>query len=334
MNFQEWLWCPLCKGALLAQGEGFHCVRCQRTYPVVLGIPDLRVYPDPYISIEVDHDKGYQVQEQAQKLSFPDLLRFYWEHVSMPPTPVNLRERFIRHLLTDEQRIKGYQDQLGAGDTFLDVGCGAAALVKVGQAKFRTVIGCDVAFRWLILARKRLQEAGQPANLVCCCADYLPFSGGRFDTVTAVSLLEHTSDAPAVLIECARVTKNGGRTFILTTNRFSIAPEPHVRVWGVGFLPRSWMPAYVKWRRGIAYEKQRLLSIFELRRFLKHAAFDSIRFSLPVFMDVDVKHAGVAERIGARGFSFLSKIPVVRGLLQVISPVIQALATRRQQPPG
>ena len=118
--------------------------------------------------------------------------------------------------------------------------------------------------------------------------------------MTAVSLLEHASDAAAVVKECARVTKNGGRTFVLTTNRFSIAPEPHVRVWGVGFLPRSWMPAYVKWRRGIAYENKRLLSIFELRRFLKAAAFDSIRFSLPVFMDADVKHAGIAERIGAR----------------------------------
>src|SRR5206468_4616791 len=104
--------------------------------------------------------------------------------------PVDLRERFIRHLLTDEQRIKGYLDQLGAGDMFLDVGCGAAALVKVAQTKFRTAIGCDVALRWLILARKRLQEAGLPVNLVCCCADYLPFSRGMFDTVTAVSLLE------------------------------------------------------------------------------------------------------------------------------------------------
>src|SRR5207253_3900557 len=145
-----------------------------------------------------------------------------------------------------------------------------------------------------------LQEAGLAVNLVCCCADYLPFSRGRFDTVTAVSLLEHAGDAPAILNECARVTKNGGRTFILTTNRFSIAPEPHVRVWGVGFLPRRWMPAYVKWRSGLAYEKKRLLSCFEIRRFFRKAGLPKLRFSLPAVTAADWQHLGTLERMGAR----------------------------------
>ena len=324
----QWLRCPRCKGELSARNEGLHCGACQRAYPVVLGIPDLRVYPDPYVSFEEDHFKGHQVQEQAAKLDFAGLLRFYWENVSLPPTPVDLRERFLRHVLTDEERIASYTDQLGAGDAFLDVGCGAGALLKVAHKKFGTLIGCDVAFRWLILARKRLEDAHLPANLVCCCADHLPFPEQSFDTVAAVSLLEHVDAAPAVLKDCARVTKGGGRIFVLTTNRFSIVPEPHVRVWGVGFLPRRWMPAYVKWRRGVAYERKHLLSIFEVRRSLKAAECDALAFSLPAFAEVDLQHAGRLERMGAAVFSFLGKIPPIRRLLLRISPVIQVLATR------
>ena len=102
IELSAFLRCPLCKGPVASRGEAYHCARCDRAYPVVLGIPDFRVYPDPYISIEADHRKGAQVQEQAEKLSFRDLLRFYWEHVATPPTPLDLRERFIRHVLTDE----------------------------------------------------------------------------------------------------------------------------------------------------------------------------------------------------------------------------------------
>lgn len=326
------LCCPRCKGALVSQLEGLLCARCQRSYPVVLGIPDLRVYSDPYVTFEEDHYKGHQVHEQAQRLSFPELLRFYWENVSQPPTAVELRERFIRHVLTDEERIAGYLEQLGTGGAFLDVGCGAGSLVKAAHGLFGTVIGCDVAFRWLILARKRLEEAQVPANLVCCCADYLPFPDGSFDTVATVSVLEHVRAAPAVLKDCARVACEGGRIFVLTTNRFSIAPEPHVRVWGVGFLPRRWMPAYVRWRRGVAYDKHRLLSLFELRRFLKAAECDSLSFRLPVLANRDLEHASSVERLGARIFSFLGRLPLVRAFLLLVSPVIQVLARRSSRP--
>jgi ubiquinone/menaquinone biosynthesis C-methylase UbiE len=297
-------------------------------YPIVLGIPDLRVYSDPYVTFEEDHDKGRQVQEQAERLSFSELLRFYWENVSLPPTPVPLRERFIRHVLTDQERIAGYIDQLGEGAAFLDVGCGAGALVKAAHAKFGTVIGCDIAFRWLVLARKHLEEAQLPAKLVCCCADYLPFAEQSFESVAAISLLEHISDAPAVLRECARVTNDHGRVFLLTTNRFSIAPEPHVRVWGVGFLPRRWMPAYVKWRTGLAYDRKHLLSVFELHRFLRIAGYRATHSPLPRIADVDLENAGGIERLGARIFRMLGRIPLVRALLLLISPVIQGAARR------
>jgi ubiquinone/menaquinone biosynthesis C-methylase UbiE len=326
----------MCKQELAQQAEGFTCAHCRRTYPVVLGIPDLRVYSDPFISIEEDHFKGRQVQEQADKMDFAALLRFYWEHVSLPPTPVDLRERFIQHVLTDEKRVRRFQDQLGSGQTCLDVGCGAGSLVGVAQREFGLVIGCDVAFRWLILARKRLEELGHAASLVCCCADFLPFPPESFDLVTAVSLLEHVRDVPAVAGECGRVLAKNGRLFVWTANRFSLAPEPHVGIWGLGFLPRRWMPAMVKWRRGLSYEKIHLLSCFDVRRIIRKAGFHSATFSLPPVTDEDLQGRGTLERLGARFFRFLSGVPLLRRLLIPVSPALLLLAkkSRADSPAG
>ena len=331
--FLHLLRCPVCKQELASDGEAYRCTHCQRTYPIVLGIPDLRVYSDPYITIEQDHEKGRIVQSQAERMSFAELLRFYWENVSLPPTPVDLREGFIRHVLSDQIRVESFARQLGSGNTCLDVGCGAGALIGVTRRSFEVVIGCDVAFRWLVLARKRLHEAGATANLVCCCADYLPFAAESFDLVTAISSLEHVRNAQAVVGECSRVQRGGGRLFVWTANRFSLAPEPHVHIWGVGFLPRRWMPAYVKWRRGLPYDKQHLLSCFELRRTLKRMRYDSFAFSLPSVTEEDLTGRSWMEKLGARVFRFFSNVPLFRWLLTPLSPALLVLAEKRSNNP-
>jgi ubiquinone/menaquinone biosynthesis C-methylase UbiE len=180
-----------------------------------------------------------------------------------------------------------------------------------------------------VVARRRLEEAGLPANLVCCCADFLPFPDQCFTSIASVSLLEHVSSAAAVINEFGRVAQRDGRVFAWTSNRFSLAPEPHVRVWGVGFLPRRWMPRYVKWRSGLAYEKKHLLSCFEVRKLLVRADFKSIEFSLPALMTADWESLRGLERFGARLFTWASGIRFLRSILVIISPVIQVIARRR-----
>jgi hypothetical protein len=57
-----------------------------------------------------------------------------------------------------------------------------------------------------------------------------------------------------------------GTVLVNTGNRFSLAREPHVQLWGVGFLPRPLQLAWVRWRRGVDFAKIRPLSLRELRR--------------------------------------------------------------------
>jgi len=315
--------CPHCKGILQLEREAsLECRACSKAYRIVHGIPDLRVYEDPLISLEDDFAKGEKIHLQAQSLGFADLVRYYWSLPTYPDTPIELRDRFINHVLKDEQRCQSYAHRLGSGDRFLEVGCGTAALTKVVHGQFKLAVGCDVAFRWLLVARKRLEEAGLPANLVCCCADYLPFAADSFDTVASVAVLERLDDSQAAISESARVLRSRGRVFAWTANRFSVAPEPHVRVWGVGFLPRRWMAPYVKLARGMAYDHINLLSIWEIRRYCRAVGLERLELALPVISDADWSHLRGMERLAAHVFQLAAEISPLAGLLRIISPVI------------
>ena len=61
-----------------------------------------------------------------------------------------------------------------------------------------------------------------------------PRSSSRLD------LLEHVAGQKDLIGEAHRVLAPRGVLFLATPNRWSLAPESHVKVWGLGFLPRAW----------------------------------------------------------------------------------------------
>ncbi len=73
----DWFCCPQCRGPLSASSAAYRCSACPREYPIVYGIPDFRLYPDPYISFEAEYQKAGQLAEQAERLSFDALVRYY-----------------------------------------------------------------------------------------------------------------------------------------------------------------------------------------------------------------------------------------------------------------
>jgi ubiquinone/menaquinone biosynthesis C-methylase UbiE/uncharacterized protein YbaR (Trm112 family) len=324
--------CPLCRSALASRPDSLACTGCARVFPVVLGIPDLRLYEDPLIPILDDYRKGEKLQRIAESMTFAELVAHYWTLPTYPPTPPDLSARFIHHVLTDARRIAGWEEQLGRGDALLDVGCGAGVLVQLAHRRFQRAVGVDVGFRWLIVARRGLEEAGFEPRLVCACADHLPFADETFDAVTSVALLEHVPSARAALGEFARVQTAAGRTVIWTSNRFSIAPEPHVRVWGVGFLPRRAMPGYVRWRRGLAYTGKTLLSRFELARFAREAGYERVDFRLASIAPEDVQYAGPLGRLAAPFYNVLRRISWLRYPITIVFPALLALLSGRARP--
>jgi SAM-dependent methyltransferase len=92
----------------------------------------------------------------------------------------------------------------------LDLGCGAGQFASLAL-EGRLDVGVDVDAR----ALDRAARTGRYGELHRADAARLPFADGQFQTVLAVSVLEHLSQPDLALAEAFRVLRPGGR-FIVT----------------------------------------------------------------------------------------------------------------------
>jgi ubiquinone/menaquinone biosynthesis C-methylase UbiE len=105
------------------------------------------------------------------------------------------------------------REAVPAGDTVLDLGCGAGHLAaNLAGAGFQ-LTGCDVAERMIAEARTRFPSA---ANWLPLPPDWsrLPFENGRFGAIVASSVFEYLSCPETVLRECQRVLRPGGALIV------------------------------------------------------------------------------------------------------------------------
>ncbi len=226
------------------------------------GIPDLRLAGDRYLSLADDRAKAERLD--AVPGGFADAVRAYW--AMTPEVPTDLAERYLERAIDGEARADVHLDRLGIDrGTLLDVGCGTGGLLVAAARRAMTPVGVDHALRWLVIARRAVREAGIEATLVAADGALLPFAPGTFDAVTSIETLEHTADQRGFLNGCLRVVRDGGRRYLVTANRLSIAPEPVSGLLGVGYLPRAWAPGYVRRRTGTRYQFFRAVSPSELR---------------------------------------------------------------------
>lgn len=318
--------CPLCRGPVEATPEAFACAPCARTYPLLDGIPDFRVFPDPYLDFEEDRRRTAKVLEALDRYDLRGLLDYYWSLSDI--TPVALRPRFIRGALQGEAKalrlLRLLEDGTFSGAaqarSVVEIGSGTGAFLAVASGRFPRVVGVDIAMRWLHLSRRRFLDRGLPAPpLVCACAERLPFPDGTFDLAVMVATLEFTRDAGQALSECERVLAPRGTVLLNTGNRFSLAREPHVHLWGVGFLPRRWQVAYVRWRRGVDFSKIRPASLRELDR-LAARLFPSREFVPADVPDETVAGLSALERMQVALYRRLKRRKWLRPLLLRFAP--------------
>jgi ubiquinone/menaquinone biosynthesis C-methylase UbiE/uncharacterized protein YbaR (Trm112 family) len=319
--------CPLCHGELESEPpeDSFRCPPCGRTYPLHAGIPDFRVFSDPYLSLEEDRERTEKVLAVLDR-PFAELLEHYWSLSDVTPEP--LRARYVRSALWGEGKARRLLRILEDG-TFasaarprvvLDVGSGSGAFLAEAVPRFQRVVGIDIGMRWLHLSRRRFMERGLdvPA-LVCCCAERLPFPEGTFDLVVMSATLEFARDQGQALAECARCLVEDGMAWVSTVNRFSLAPEPHVSLWGVGLLPRAWQARYVRWRRRASFENIRLLSFWELDR-LALPFFDRREFALADIPDEYLEELPRGDRLKVRAYRVAKGVRPLGWLLKRVGP--------------
>ena len=313
--------CPQCRGALNSSPERYRCPACSREYPIICGIPDFRLRPDPYIGIAEDHEKGRLLWAAAQERTFEELLRHYYSITKEDPP--DLAAHWIPHSLS-EPAIAGLVLQAAglsdAGPELLDVGCSTGGmLIAAARPGQRRVTGVDVAFRWLVVGRLRLREAGVAARLVCANAESLPLPDGVFDVVTAQDSLEHFFDPLRAISEGRRVSRGGARSLWTTNNRYCPLPEPHLHLWGVGYLPRAWQAPYVRLRRGDLHTYWiRMRSAREWGRFFALGGYSEARV-LPAPLFAPHWQSGALQAV-LGVYNEVRTWPLVRQVLRWMGP--------------
>ncbi|MDQ3697853.1 MAG: methyltransferase domain-containing protein [Gemmatimonadota bacterium] len=328
------LCCPACRGALRETGDHepeLRCDACDRNFPIILGIPDLRIFSDPYINMDADRAKARKVAERYEDLDLRGLVEYYYSMTSV----VTRRQAaaFTHGLLAGPARAEdALRSWEGAVPTtpsgcMLEIGCGTAPLLVAARPRYRTVVGADIAFRWLAVAKKRLAEAGADVPLLCACAEALPLRDATFDRVIGDSVIENVQDPERSLAEAHRVLRPGGRLFLSTSNRFSLGPDPQTGVWAAGYLPRRVLEARVRRQGGIP-PKRRLLSGSGLSRLIRRAGFARGALSLPTFSAEQLAHFPLGIRRLVDAYHVAARLPVSRHLLFVFGPKLYATAKK------
>ena len=329
MNFV----CPRCKSALSFSNDLYCCPRCDQNYPVVCGIPDFRLHPDPYIAPAEDRKRGKFLAEWGRDRTYAELLDCYFSLA--PDVPPDLAKRWTDHKLADIEIARLYlQDTLAergsASDSaLLDVGCSSGGLLAAAHGHFRTLVGVDVALRWLVIAQLRLGKADMQAQLVCANAEYLPFPDRVFQIVTSVDVLEHVRDPQAAVNEAFRVSASGAKTLCLTNNRYAPIPDPQIGVWGVGYLPRTFQSRYAAGRRpDIGSYRVAMRSGRELQRLFRHAGYQDIRVGAAGLHAPHVSNRVL--RVAMKMYNRLRDLPGLRSLLTWLGPRLSVTAARRR----
>jgi SAM-dependent methyltransferase len=104
---------------------------------------------------------------------------------------------------------------LGAGDTFLEIGCGVGRVGRVLSPFVREWIGCDVSANMLRLAQRRLLGLANIRLQEISGYDLAPIPDNSVDAVYTTVVFMHLEewDRYGYVLEALRVLKPGGRFY-------------------------------------------------------------------------------------------------------------------------
>lgn len=320
-EIDEKLHCPFCYGKIRYKKRSYNCSNCGKIFKDYKGIIDFRVFSPPYVSIEKEKRHVEELIQNYDRCTYEELVRFYFENLGRT-IPEGLRTKFIEYRLSYGNRGQKTLDEindiihrLGHSINFgcvLDLGCGSGGSLLTLSNMFEYTIGIDISLTELILAKKLLDEKSiRNVILVCGCAESLPFKNEIFDLTVGLDVIEHVKDQKKVIKETARTLKKPGHLFFTSPNRYSIFPEPHVNLIGIGFLPRKLTTYYVQLRKGVPYTGKRLLSYGELSHLMEKNWGED--YTISIYKGDKLK--------GIKFMEYIFKLPIISQLIYFFYPV-------------
>lgn len=195
--------CPHCGGALqnesrlLGEEDPLTCVSCDRSYPLLAGVPRLLLEP----AAEDLTSRAFGLQWMSQHHGAFEKDTIYGE--------------------TSEQEIQSFLDRFGITHPFmlgsrriLDIGCGSGRLTRSlgAYAPKAIIVGGDRSAA-IFVAQERCRDL---PNVVVAQMDLYaaPFPSGSFDLVYADGVLPHVPDPIAALRCLYNLVRPGGKMFV------------------------------------------------------------------------------------------------------------------------
>jgi SAM-dependent methyltransferase len=322
--------CPGCKGAIVAGPVSYRCVACATDYPILFGIPDFRLRPDRYLSLEEERAKAGRVYDFGQNASLAETVQFYYSITY--DLPSDLVQRYQAAILGAPERARHIVADLHPNsnhDILVDLGCGTGGLLIAAQGYYRAIFGVDIALRWLVICQKRLRERNAAATLICADVEALPFPDAKFTQAVGADLIDHVYDIDRTLKEIRRTLTPGAVFWLSAANRFCPGPHPLTGVWAIGLLPkkpRSWLLTKLKGIDLLRYAN--LVSLGNLLRRLERQGF-VVDQAKPKSV-----HEGVAngytpiERRLIALYRLALRLPLMRRILVWIGPGFEIICRK------
>ncbi len=177
------------------------------------------------------------------------------------------------------------------GQKVLDVGCGFGNNLTFFIDRGCDAYGVDINDEMVRLAKTNLNRLGRNAHIAVGRNDQIPFGNGEFDLLISVNTLHYQCGEEGIdnaLNEFRRVTKEGGRIFIMTAG-----PAHEIRSKSKQLGPFMWEVLDYGFRTGS------VLAFFEDREHLQ--AVLSKKFS-------SVETGMLTEKYSVRTLEFLYAI--------------------------
>jgi SAM-dependent methyltransferase len=325
------LWCcPLHHGALHAEGDALVAACCGSHFPIVAGIPDLRTQHAAWVDVAKDRERAAALAAAVPEQEVEGSV--HWVFGRREGWTSAMVQRRTRRVLEAAARLR----EEGAGwlrptrredGLVLEIGCGPGMFLASLPASVRAV-GLDASLEWLVVARRLASASGVRVELAAAFAEALPLGPTAVVAVVALDVLEHVGDQPAMFAEIDRVLVPGGVLAAATPNRFSLAAEPHVYVWGVGWLPRGWQRGYVRWRSGRPYDFVRLVSARELRRMIRQHTSLGARIDPAPIPAGELRAFSPRRRLLGRTYNALLRLGAFRAAALRVGPFFHLIAVK------
>jgi SAM-dependent methyltransferase len=322
--------CPACRAAVFRTGEAYRCSACKGEYPILFGIPDFRLRPDAYLSLVDERAKAAKLDQFGRSANFSALVDYYYAITD--DVPASLVPIFAGYVHDATNRSRLALDRLGQDPrqgALLDLGCGSGGALIAASGSYLSCTGVDVALRWLVIAQKRLTEAGIQARLVCANAEALPFPQATFTHVLADDLIDNVCTPNAVLREAAAAMHTGGRLLLSAGNRRWIGPHPATGVWAAGLIPHRWRKARLERKYG--FDLLRAISLQTPVALRRMAAPFGLKASdvRPRYIDLTaMRGRSTALRMLAHFYRAICRIPGLRAVLTDFGPTFEIIFSK------